>query len=287
MPKTSKQLTISIVIPVYNEADYLPACLDAIARQSVMPLEVLVVDNNSADNSVTVAETYDFVRVLTEKKQGVVHARSHGFDIARGDIIGRIDADTIISDNWVETLQRIFETDNLDVVGGRVRYYDIALPKMINAVDLFIRRYSVRFQGREVVVQGANMALRRKVWAYIREMVCDKTGIHEDLDIGIHANKQGFNVVFDERLEAMISFRQTESTFSDYLSYIWGSPRTYTIHGLKSGRHMYPGVLLAFFSYIPLKLLRRGYNTKTKKFSVRSLLLKLPEQRVNPLNHKD
>src|SRR5487761_1699776 len=93
-------MKISIVIPVYNEADNLSACLDAISNLEVMPYEVIVVDNNSTDNTVAIANLYDFVTVAHESRQGVVHARTKGFNLAKGDIIARIDADSVLPYDW-------------------------------------------------------------------------------------------------------------------------------------------------------------------------------------------
>src|SRR5689334_13492261 len=98
------QLRVSFVIPVYNEAEQIADCLQAIAQQTVAPFEVLVIDNNSNDGTAAVAANFPFVKVLRERRQGVVYARDRGCNAAKGDIIARIDADTIISEDWVETL---------------------------------------------------------------------------------------------------------------------------------------------------------------------------------------
>src|SRR4051812_9489646 len=95
-------MKISIVIPVYNEAQNLDACLRAIARQTTAAYEVIVVDNNSTDGSLAVAQTFPFVTVITERRQGIVHARDRGYNAARGDIIARIDADSLLPKDWLE-----------------------------------------------------------------------------------------------------------------------------------------------------------------------------------------
>ena len=56
------KLTLSIVIPVFNEQRYIKACLDSIAAQTVKPDEVIVVDNNSTDKTVQIAKKYKFDR---------------------------------------------------------------------------------------------------------------------------------------------------------------------------------------------------------------------------------
>ena len=105
-------MKISIVIPVYNEAEHLADCLNSIARQTTAPHEVIVVDNNSSDSSLAVALSFDFVSVITEPRQGVVHARNTGFNAAKGDLIGRIDADTVLPADWVaKALQIMQEAD--------------------------------------------------------------------------------------------------------------------------------------------------------------------------------
>src|ERR1035441_7496265 len=99
---SEKPLSLSLVIPAYNEERYLDACLKSVQAQTIQPLEVLVVNNNSNDKTAQVASKYSFVKVLSEKEQGIVHARNKGFNSATGDIIGRIDADTVLPTTWIE-----------------------------------------------------------------------------------------------------------------------------------------------------------------------------------------
>ncbi|HEY5667999.1 MAG TPA: glycosyltransferase family A protein, partial [Candidatus Saccharimonadales bacterium] len=105
--KTTRQ-SVSIVIPAYNEERHLRACLQAIAKQTIQPLEVIVVDNNSTDRTAQVAREFPFVRVVSEHRQGRVFARNAGFGAAKGEILGRIDADIILPSTWVEHLQAFY-----------------------------------------------------------------------------------------------------------------------------------------------------------------------------------
>jgi glycosyltransferase involved in cell wall biosynthesis len=254
-------LRISLVIPVYNEAGRIAACLESIAQQTIRPFEVIVVDNNSSDNTVEVASRYPFARVISAKRQGVVHARNRGFNAVRGDIIGRIDADTHLPVNWVETVQILFADASLDAVSGAMGYHDLPLAKVCAAIDLKIRRLVARRMGDEVFLQGANMAMRRDAWLKVRSHLCLRGGLHEDFDLAIHLSRLDGKVRFDERLKASISARCLDDTIKDFWSYALLNPGTYAQHNLKSGRHMYLIVTLILFFHVPLRALYRGANT--------------------------
>lgn len=279
---------VSIIIPVYNEAAHLPACLEAIAAQTVKPYEVIVVDNNSSDDSVAIARSYPFVRVIHEPRQGVVYARDAGFDAARGDIIGRIDADTHMAPDWVASVQCIFADERVDAVSGSVRYHDMPLAPLCNRVDLFFRRYLAYVLGDEVAMQGANMAFRRSVWPLVTDDLCRQGGMHEDLDLSIHINQRGFQVVFDESMVVTLGMRQLQSSLAGFSEYVLLSPKTYGFHGLKSRRHMYPVVGLAIVLYSPMHVMHQGFDPVTGRFSWRTLRLNTAsEQRVNPATYVD
>ena len=113
-----KALTLSLIIPAYNEEHHLKDCLDAIAAQTVMPSEVLVIDNNSTDKTVKIAEKYPFVKIIQEPNQGVIYARNTGFNAAKSDIIGRVDAENVVSKNWVEHVLNIFQDETVAGVTG-------------------------------------------------------------------------------------------------------------------------------------------------------------------------
>jgi glycosyltransferase involved in cell wall biosynthesis len=95
--------SVSVVIPVKDDAVPLERCLAALARQSVAPLEVVVVDNGSVDDSAGVAARYG-ARVVPEPAPGIPAAAATGYDAALGDVIARCDADTLPPPDWVARL---------------------------------------------------------------------------------------------------------------------------------------------------------------------------------------
>jgi glycosyltransferase involved in cell wall biosynthesis len=274
-------MNVSIVIPVYNEAEHLAACLEAISRQSVLPHEVIVVDNNSSDGTAAIALSFPFVQLLTEEKQGVVHARNRGFDAASGEIIGRIDADTLLPTDWVQRIQSIFAASDVSAVSGSAHYYDFALAALADRIDFGLRGHLARKLGQDNFLWGANMAVRRSDWQAVRQNLCDAANMHEDFDLGIHLQAQGLRVDYDQNLLAGVSSRRVDTSFRSFVSYSLVSPKTYAAHGLKSGRHMYPVLFVCWAAYLPARLVYKGYNHETGSFSL-SQLLTATNSRVDP-----
>lgn len=264
----TKQLSVSIVVPAFNEGEALRECLEAIQKQAVRPFEVIVVDNNSKDDTVAIAQSFPFVRVIRETRQGVVFAREAGFDAARGAIIGRIDADTIIPPNWVQTVREIFAESEVAAVSGKMLYDDVALKDTVNTIELFFRRWLARSFTRTntVFLQGASMAVRRDAWRAVRPNLCQRTDIHEDYDIALHLQQHGYTVHFDERLVAQISLRRMDTSFRDLLAYVLVNPRSYRVHNAPGQLHMYAIISLVLVAYFPLRLLYRGYDKQTQSF---------------------
>lgn len=276
-------MKVSIVIPVYNEADGLEACLESVAAQSVAPYEVIVVDNNSTDNTAAIAQSFSFVKLLREPKQGVVHARNTGFDAVTGDIIGRIDADSILPTNWVAQVKAVFADPKVDAVSGVALYYNVAAAWLFNAIDLFFRR-RLSWQLRDrVYLWGANMAIRREAWQACKPILCNRGGMHEDYDLAIHLQELNGKVTFDERLQAQVSSRRIDVGYLDFMRYVWVSPQTYAKHRIRTRWHMYWVVLICAVGYLPARLLHRGYDPLADRFSWAQVLAgKTATARVDP-----
>jgi len=98
---------LSVVIPNYNHAQYLPRCLDAMLRQSVQPGEIIVMDDASTDDSVEVIEAFarkhPVIRLhRNERNLGVVANVNRGIDLARGDYVFSAAADDEIVPGFFE-----------------------------------------------------------------------------------------------------------------------------------------------------------------------------------------
>lgn len=224
-----KSLTLTIIIPVYNEESYLKACLDAISSQTVKPDEVIVVDNNSTDKSAEIARSYPFVTLVHEKRQGIVYARNRGFDTASSDILSRIDADTHLDSSWVETVKlAAAELDENYAVTGPCRFYGTRVPNLTYMFHRPIYFWLSHLTFGHRILYGSNMFFFRSFWQTIKDEACVNNDIHEDMDLAAHIVRSGGQVLFDKNLKASASARR----FKNWRYYPTKWARTWMIHGL-------------------------------------------------------
>jgi glycosyltransferase involved in cell wall biosynthesis len=206
-------LTISVVVPAYNDAVMLRRCLDALTHQMRLPDEIVVVDNGSTDATVDVARAAG-ARVVTEPHRGIPQATSAGFDAAVGDVLGRLDADTIPPADWVERVERAFTDDpGLDALSGPGRFYggNVVIRWYAQRVHMPMYYHFVAWVLGHDVLYGSNLAIRASAWQTLREHVHrDLAQMTDDLDLTINL-QPGMGVRFDPTLEVGVSARPFES----------------------------------------------------------------------------
>lgn len=124
----TEQYEIAAVISTYNRCELLCAALDSLLAQSSHEVryEVIVVDNNSNDQTREVVEGYrarghQNLTYIFEPRQGVSYARNTGIAHARARLIAFVDDDVRVSDKWIATIKRKFDSHpEIDCIGGKV-----------------------------------------------------------------------------------------------------------------------------------------------------------------------
>lgn len=107
---------ISFIVPIYNAAPYLPACLDSLLKQTEKDLQVILVDDGSTDDSLFIAKRYAAqdkrIEIYTQPHAGQSAARNLGMTHVKGEFVAFVDADDTIDPKWSEVhLQAIEGVD--------------------------------------------------------------------------------------------------------------------------------------------------------------------------------
>jgi glycosyltransferase involved in cell wall biosynthesis len=124
----NQQPLISVIVPIYNLAAYLPRCLDGLICQTHTNLQIVLVNDGSTDGVETLCELYarqdTRIQVIHQKNTGVSAARNAGIDVSKGDWLGFVDADDYVSTDMYEKLLRAaVESRKQIAVCGYVKYH--------------------------------------------------------------------------------------------------------------------------------------------------------------------
>jgi len=187
---------ISVVIPAYNEEDNIAYCLDAFLRQTTKrDFEVILVNNASTDRTAEIAHKYSDklnLNVILDLTKGRGHARYVGFNNAKGEVILSSDSDTVVPDNWIETLASILDNNlNAVAVTGTCKVIDLDLKtnKRFNQLQpLSMRIYKI--MRHHYWLTGSNFAIRRD--AYLKSGGFNpRLNVQEDIDLSLRVSKVG------------------------------------------------------------------------------------------------
>lgn len=147
---------VTFVVPVKNGEETLARCLQAIKCQTQqISSEILVIDNNSTDNSIKIAQTFG-VQLFREQKQGRSHARNRGILESKGEWIAFIDCDVFLDKNWLENMNKDIVLQNLHGGQGRI------IPSKEN--NSFFQEYRETFLN--VQSEGSNCQLDSEQFIY-------------------------------------------------------------------------------------------------------------------------
>ena len=111
-------MKISIIIPVYNSAQTLKECLDAIFSFDLKNFEVIVVSDNSPDNSLEITKKYPCEIVELPQNNGPAFARNKGAQVATGDILFFVDSDVILKQDALNHLSKNFLSEDVNAIQG-------------------------------------------------------------------------------------------------------------------------------------------------------------------------
>lgn len=155
-------MKISVIVPVYNAAQYLKECLNSIITQDYDDLEIILINDGSTDNSGSICDNYaqidNRIIVIHQKNQGVASARNNALNISSGELISFIDADdwinqgmySFIIDNYTENIDVIllsypnFKTANSDIkIYSKEKINNNLIPQFIGSKKISLGKMAV------------------------------------------------------------------------------------------------------------------------------------------------
>ena len=206
-------MLISVVIPHFNQEDYLATGLQRLhAQESVTAdVEIIVVDNGSRRMPEAVCAAWPKVRLLKESTPGPGPARNCGAAVASGDVLAFIDADCHAHPGWLAAIEKAFADPETQIIGGDVRvgYVDPANPTFLEPYESI---YSYR--NHEHIAEGfsgtGNLATRPEILAHVGPFA--GIGVAEDRDWGLRAGALGYKIAY---VPAMIVYHPARKSFAE------------------------------------------------------------------------
>ena len=124
----SSNVEISVIVPVYNVEEYLPACIDSLLKQSDVQTEIILIDDGSTDRSGMIVDQYakkdNRIKVIHRENRGASAARNAGLALAQGEYIAFADSDDWVKEDTLCELYRAAIQYQADAVMGAIAYCD-------------------------------------------------------------------------------------------------------------------------------------------------------------------
>lgn len=286
MPKLP---SVAIVIPAYNEEETIEKCLDACLNQTSPAEEIIVVNNKSTDATAALVKRYQKlhpdgnIRLLNQNKyQGIAPTRNHGFDNAKSEVIGRIDADSVVEPDWVEAIRKTFVDTKIAAATGPVLYHDMPLQRFGFQVDDKIRTMLYRMAKDHRFLFGTNMAIRASAWRQIKHLTqLDlENEMHEDIDLALVLFENDLQIAYAPAMVAGMSARRMENSPRDFYRYSMRYERTVRAHGVKSATARLP-IFIYLMVYFPVRTIRLFYDGESSRFTLAKLRAELSKIKID------
>lgn len=226
-------MKISFIIPARNEENYIGPTIESILKQPAeLVKEIIVVNNNSADNTVKIASSYPSVRVLEETVSGTNITRQRGVDAASGDIVAFVDADNMLPPDWSKICLEYLNKPGVVAVSGPYKYYDQNwLANWLSYYGFLVIAYPIYWLVHYVfrkgsIVLGGNIAARRETLLKVGGLDTRYKFFGDDANTGKKLRSVG-KVIFTHRLFSLSSARRYKThgyfktLFRYFMNFTW------------------------------------------------------------------
>ena len=185
-------MKISIIVPAYNESKNLAVSLHSLLNQTYPHIELIVVDNNSSDETGAIAKQFTD-KVYLEVNSGYVHAVACGAKEASGELITFCDADTRYPADWLERIMATFykHPQSVAVYGTSITYDATRFLNCFNSVVytglIIASRYVWRFHN----TAGFNFVIKKSAYDQVGGYDTQYKWMSPDIELGKRLKKIG------------------------------------------------------------------------------------------------
>lgn len=188
---------ISLYIPCYNAEKTIAECLEAVKNQTYPVSEIIIIDDGSTDNTVSIASKYDVQIIQHKTNLGLAASRNTGVLNSKNEYIASLDADCVPHTDWLERLIGNFTQDNIAGVGGKLLEV-----KQDTVADRWRARHLVQNWGDKTITNPRQLFGNNTIF---RKSCLTEIGLYnpiyktnlEDYDISLRLIKKGYNLIYE------------------------------------------------------------------------------------------
>lgn len=299
------ETTLWVVIPTYNRAGDLTACIESLVGAGIAPDQIIVVDNHSADDTVQrVSQTYpEVVLIPLDDNLGATGASNIGFEHALeqgAELVLRLDSDTIVAPGFAAPLlEKAAQDPRIGILAPKIYYYNPPDEIWYAGADTHPWHFGTINGHRHEKDSPENSAVREVDYAWgaamlIRGQVLRETGgfdldffvYYEEVDFCQRVQQLGYKIFYLP--DARIWHKVGSSANTPWTAYHWNRSKMlfYRKHARGSAHYLY--LVLYAFSYAltdavlkTLKIRKKSGNRGPLKDALRGLWDGLTEPRTN------
>lgn len=213
-------MKFSIIIPNYNQGQFLPEAIESALNQTYDDFEVIVVNDGSTDNSLEIARKYP-VKIIDQTNKGLASARNTGIMNSKGDYLLFLDADDILLENCLEVIARTIKETNSEIIAPSFKCFGLNNDQVILKPNPTVEDFKI---GNHV---GYCSAIKREtlleVGGYNPKMVWGA----EDYDLWFDLLKRGKKIttipeiLWLYRIKASSMWTETQKHHKEYMEQIY------------------------------------------------------------------
>lgn len=256
LPKINYELPVSpplvsIIIPAWNEEEYVEKCLDPVLAQEYEPKEIITIAGGN-DKTLEIANGYrkKGIKVIKQEAKGKNAALNSGVDASKGDIIITLDADCIVPKNWLFEIIKPFGDEDVKIVAGTWKSEESNIYTKNNE---FYQEVGYVFDAKGF--WGSNTAFRRDILNKVNFFDKDvSAGVELDLYLTLRKVVDDRNIVHNENA---FVYTWWPSTFKSFFktSIRWARAQLEISKKHRLTQIMFPFLISAFLVLMPISII--------------------------------